>query len=207
LIILLVLARDGFGGLKSIGVFDGYAPEQPIKFSHKIHAGDNGVDCVYCHHSSEKSKTAGIPSVNVCMNCHKAISEGKRWGEEEISKIYEAAGYNPETAEYDKPEKPVKWIKIHNLPDFVYFNHSQHVVVGKQKCQTCHGEVQEFDYPMHQEKELTMGWCIDCHRKTGVDASNPYYEKMHAEFKEKNEEGKSFTVEAIGGLECAKCHY
>ena len=209
LVVVLILARDGYGVLKSVGVYQGYAPEQPIKFSHKIHAGENGVDCVYCHHTAEKSKTSAIPSVNVCMNCHKAISEGKRWGEKEIAKIYAAAGWNPETGAYDKPEKPIKWVKIHNLPDFVYFNHSQHVVIGKQKCQTCHGEVENFDYPMHQESELTMGWCIDCHRKTGVDSKNPYYEKMHAEFKEKHagEEGKKFNVEAIGGLECAKCHY
>lgn len=209
LIIVVVLARAGWDDLKGVGVYQAYAPEQPIKFSHKIHAGDNGIDCVYCHHSAEKGRSAGIPSVNVCMNCHKAVSEGKRWGEEEISKIYAAAGFNSETGEYDKPEKPVKWIKIHNLPDFVYFNHSQHVVVGKQKCQTCHGEVESFDYPMKQESELTMGWCINCHRETGVDSQNPYYEKMHAEFKEKYEgvEGKTFNVEAIGGLECAKCHY
>jgi cytochrome c2 len=210
LVLLVILAKDGWYKAKSVGVFQGYAPEQPIKFSHKIHAGDNGIDCAYCHHSAEKGKAAGIPSANVCMNCHKAISEGKRWGEEEISKIYNAVGWNPETGEYDKPQKAIKWVKIHNLPDFVYFNHSQHVVVGKQKCQTCHGEVQEIDYPMYQENDLTMGWCIDCHRKTQVKMDeNPYYDKMHAELKEKYaKEGKTvFTVEDIGGLECAKCHY
>jgi ketosteroid isomerase-like protein len=144
------------------------------------------------------------------MNCHSSISEGKTTGEAEIAKIYEAAGYNPESREYDKPEKAIKWVKIHNLPDFVYFNHSQHVVVGEQECQTCHGEVQEFGYPMHQENDLTMGWCIDCHLETGVAMEgNEYYDKMHMELKEKYAaEGKTtFTVADIGGLECAKCHY
>jgi mono/diheme cytochrome c family protein len=211
LVLALIGGKEGFHALKdNVGVYQGYAPEQPIAFSHKIHAGQNGIDCVYCHHSAEKGKTSAIPSVNVCMNCHSSISEGKTTGEAEIAKIYEAAGYNPETREYDKPEKAIKWVKIHNLPDFVYFNHSQHVVVGEQECQTCHGEVQEFGYPMHQENDLTMGWCIDCHRETGVAMEgNEYYDKMHTELKEKYAaEGKTtFTVEDIGGLECAKCHY
>ena len=211
LILALIGGKEGFHALKdNVGVYQGYAPEQPIAFSHKIHAGENGIDCVYCHHSAEKGKASGIPSVNVCMNCHSSISEGKTTGEVEIAKIYEAAGYNPESREYDKPEKAIKWVKIHNLPDFVYFNHSQHVVVGEQECQTCHGEVQEFGYPMHQENDLTMGWCIDCHRETGVVMEgNEYYDKMHTELKEKYAaEGKTtFTVQDIGGLECGKCHY
>ena len=211
LLLVMIGSKNGFHYLKdNIGVYKAYAPEQPIKFSHKIHAGQNGIDCVYCHHSAEKGKTAGIPSVNVCMNCHKAIGEGKTTGTAEIAKIYEAAGYNPDSQEYDKPEKAIKWVKVHNLPDFVYFNHSQHVVVGKQECQTCHGEVENIGYPMRQENDLTMGWCIDCHRTTGVEmADNGYYDKMHAELKEKYAaEGKTiFTVEDIGGLECAKCHY
>ena len=196
--------------LMGVGVNTNYAPEQPIKFSHKIHAGDNQINCVYCHSSAEKGKTSGIPSVNVCMNCHKGISEGKRWGTEEIAKIYEAAGWNPETSRYDKPEKPIKWIKIHNLPDHVYFNHSQHVVVGQVECQTCHGEVESFDYPMHQHAELTMGWCINCHKETEVKMKgNAYYDKMHAELVEKyKDQGlEKFTVSQIGGMECAKCHY
>lgn len=197
-------------GMFQVGVYEGYAPEQPIKFSHQIHAGDNGINCVYCHTSAEKGKHSGIPSVNVCMNCHRGIQEGSRWGTEEISKIHDAAGFNAETGAYDKPEKPVKWIRIHNLPDHVYFNHSQHVVVGEIECQTCHGEVETFDYPMHQEAPLTMGWCINCHRETEVKmGGNGYYEKLHAELVEKYKmEGlEKFTVEQIGGLECAKCHY
>ena len=144
------------------------------------------------------------------MNCHTGIQEGKRWGTEEIAKIYEAAGYDPDKGAYTKEPKPIKWVRIHNLPDFAYFNHSQHVVVGKQECQTCHGEVQEIDYPMYQHAELTMGWCINCHRETEVQmAGNGYYEKLHAQLLEQYaDEGiEKFTVEHIGGLECAKCHY
>ena len=199
-----------YDGLMNVGVYEGYAPTQPIKFSHKIHAGDNGINCVYCHSSAEKGKHSGIPSVNVCMNCHKGISEGSLWGTEEISKIYAAAGYNPETGSYDNEGKPIEWVRIHNLPDHVYFNHSQHVVVGKIECQTCHGEVETFDYPMKQYAPLTMGWCINCHRETEVKMDgNGYYDKVHAELVEKyKDQGlEKFTVSQMGGLECAKCHY
>lgn len=212
-IILLLVgigSVKGWYALKGIGVYQGYAPEQPIKFSHKIHAGDNGIECVYCHHGAEKGKTAGIPSVNICMNCHRGIDEGSLWGNEEISKIHDAAGWNPASQQYDRPQKPIRWIRIHNLPDFAYFNHSQHVVVGKQQCQTCHGPVEEIDYPMYQHSELTMGWCVECHRTTNVDMEgNEYYAKLHEQLKEKYKEKgiEQFTVNDIGGLECAKCHY
>ena len=208
LLIMFALVK-GFDALLGIGVFQGYQPTQPIKFSHKIHAGDNAINCVYCHHSAEKGKTSGIPSVNVCMNCHKGISEGKRYGTEEIAKIYEAAGWNPETSQYDKEQKPIKWVRIHNLPDFAYFNHSQHVVVGGQECQTCHGPIEEMD-EVYQYSELTMGWCINCHRETKVQMKgNGYYDKLSKDLKKiyKEEGVEDFTVEHIGGLECAKCHY
>ena len=209
LVLILIGSVKGFFALKEVAVYEGYAPEQPIKFSHKIHAGDNGISCLYCHHSAEKGKTAGIPSVNVCMNCHKGIEEGTWTKKEEISKIYAAAGWNPEEQRYDKPQQPIKWIRIHNLPDFTYFNHSQHVVVGKQECQTCHGPVEEM-HLLKQHSPLTMGWCIDCHRKTNVDTKgNEYYEKMHAELIEKHKDKgiTTFKVEDIGGTECGKCHY
>lgn len=197
--------------LFNVGVFTGYAPEQPIKFSHQIHAGDDGIDCIYCHSGAEKGKTSGIPPVNVCMNCHRGIESGKRWGTEEISKIYAAAGYNPETGRYNPRKKdPIEWVKIHNLPDHVYFNHSQHVVVGGLDCVECHGDVAKFDYPMHQEAPLTMGWCIECHRTKEVKMDgNPYYDKLHDQLVEKyKHEGlESFTVAQAGGIECAKCHY
>jgi hypothetical protein len=101
-------------------------------------------------------------------------------------------------------------VKIHNLPDHVYFNHAQHVVVGKVDCIECHGDVATFDYPMHQESELTMGWCIECHRTKEVKMDgNPYYDKLHDQLVEKyKHEGlESFTVNQAGGIECAKCHY
>lgn len=192
--------------LKDIGVYEGYKPEQPIKFSHKIHAGDNAINCVYCHNTVEKSRHASIPSVNVCMNCHKGIDKGPTTGTTEIAKIYEAAGFNPETQAYDKPQKPLKWVKVHNLQDFVYFNHSQHVVVGKQDCANCHGDVKEMTVAQ-QVQPLTMGWCIDCHKKTEVAMdNNPYYEELHKKLAEKYK-GQKITVDKIGGIECVKCHY
>lgn len=212
----------GFAGMKScwnacfdLGVYydwetqKGYQPPQPIKFSHKLHAGENEIACQYCHNSVEKSKHAGIPSVNICMNCHKGIQKGPQYGETEIAKIYAANGFNPKTGVYEGPENPIKWIQIHNLPDHVYFNHKQHVVVGKQQCTACHGNVKEMEV-VQQQSPLTMKWCIECHRKTEVAMEgNAYYDKMHKALKEKykGQHDVKFTVEKIGGLECAKCHY
>jgi len=212
LIILGGLMTSGWYALKDIGVYEGYHPEQPIAFSHKIHAGDNAINCQYCHSGVERSKVAGIPSVNVCMNCHKGISKGPTTGTAEIAKIYEAAGWDPEKGEYNKPQKPIKWIKVHNLQDFVFFSHQQHVKVGKQECATCHGDVAKMT-TVHQEKQLTMAWCIDCHRKTEVPGmkDNPYYESMHKKLAEKYKnlpkEEQVITVAKMGGIECGKCHY
>ena len=212
-----------FGGMKScwdacynIGVYydwktqKGYKPEQPIKFSHKLHAGENEIACQYCHSSVEKSRHAGIPSVNICMNCHKGIQKGPQYGEKEIGKIYAANGFDPKTGKYDtSKENPLKWIKVHNLPDHVYFNHSQHVVVGQIKCEQCHGNVKEMTVA-EQKAPLTMKWCIECHRKTEVVMEgNAYYDRLHKALKEKyaGQYDVKFTVEKIGGLECGKCHY
>lgn len=223
-IIVVVLVFAGFvdlmNGASTIGVHQGYKPEQPIKFSHKIHAGDDKIDCNYCHSSARHSKTSGIPSLNLCMNCHNYISgEGKTFlynGEEypmdkEIQKIYEYLDYDPKTGKYGDNPKPVKWIKVHNLPDHAFFSHQQHVTVGNQQCQTCHGPVEEMDV-VEQYSKLTMGWCIECHRETGVaDKGNGYYEEMHKrmdeEFKNRVMQDGKMTVEEIGGMECAKCHY
>ena len=219
-VICIILA---FGGMKScwdacytIGVYydyktqKGYKPEQPIKFSHKLHAGDNEIACQYCHSSVEKSRHAGIPSVNICMNCHKGIQKGPQYGEKEIAKIYESAGFDPKTGTYDNSKQnPLKWIKVHNLPDHVYFNHSQHVVVGKVECATCHGNLKEMTVA-EQKAPLTMKWCIECHRTTEVAMSgNAYYDRLHKALKEKyaGQYDVKLTVEKIGGLECAKCHY
>lgn len=202
---ILAFLKWGVIELMEIGVYQGYKPEQPIAFSHKIHAGQNGINCVYCHTGAEKGKTSGIPSLNVCMNCHTYVSEGPS-GTEEIAKIYAALDYNPDTKEYGDNPTPVEWVRVHNLPDLSYFNHSQHVVVGKIECQECHGAVEEMGVA-EQHSPLTMGWCVECHRTTSVKvANNEYYEDLHERTPEWHD-GNPVTVERIGGLECAKCHY
>jgi cytochrome c2 len=184
-------------GLYSIGVQQGYAPKQPIAFSHKIHAGQYEIDCKYCHIGVMKGKNATIPSVNICMNCHNQIKSGTNTGEGEIGKIVSAFNNN----------KPIEWVRIHNLPDLAYFNHAQHVNVGGIECQTCHGPVQEMDV-VRQYSLLTMGWCIDCHRKTDVNSQgNAYYDKLMELHKQSKGANSKMKVEEIGGLECSKCHY
>jgi mono/diheme cytochrome c family protein len=214
-------------GAIGLGRQTNYQPEQPIYYSHKVHAGINQINCLYCHGSAMESKHAAIPSVNVCMNCHKAINtyekgpklyteDGKEVdGTAEIQKLYEYAGFDPANAAKWDPSmaKPIQWIKIHNLPDHVYFNHSQHVKAGNVQCQSCHGEITAMD-EVKQVSELSMGWCVNCHRQTKVNfnysdsTGNQFYsiyEKFHNDIKS----GKmdSVTVKDIGGLECQKCHY
>ena len=167
--------------LMGVGVTTNYQPAQPIAFSHEIHAGINGVDCNYCHTSARHSKHSGIPSANVCMNCHTYISEGSKYGTTEIAKIYEAVGFDPDSRQYIEgyEQKPIEWVRIHNLPDHAYFNHSQHVVAGGLECQECHGPVEEMEV-LYQYSELTMGWCIECHRETEVKMEgNNYYTHLH----------------------------
>lgn len=198
------LAKGAIG----LGRSQGYEPTQPIKFSHALHAGQNQIDCKYCHSGAEKSKHSVIPAVNVCMNCHKYVQEGPKYGKEEIAKIYEASGWDADKGQYVREAKPIEWVKIHNLPDHVYFNHSQHVNAGGVECQTCHGPIQEMEV-VKQFAPLSMGWCINCHRQTEVKfADNEYYsifEKYHEDIK--NGSRKGVTVEDIGGTECQKCHY
>jgi len=208
LFVIIVVLKFVFDTLMGVGVTTNYQPEQPIAFSHKIHAGDNGIDCNYCHSSARSSKTSGIPSANVCMNCHANITSGTTTGTAEIQKIYDAIGYDPETRTYIEgyKQQPIQWVRIHNLPDLAYFNHSQHVSVAKLECQECHGAVEEMDV-VKQSSELTMGWCINCHRETEVKMEgNDYYTKIHEKMKEKYA-GEKITVEKMGGLECGKCHY
>jgi mono/diheme cytochrome c family protein/uncharacterized membrane protein len=191
-------------GLYSVGVQQGYQPRQPIAFSHKIHAGQFEIDCKYCHTGAMKGKQAGIPSPNICMNCHSQIRTGTNTGEGEIAKIYSAVGFDPATSTYTGKTKPIEWVRIHNLPDLAYFNHSQHVNVAGVECQTCHGPIQEMEV-VKQFSILTMGWCIDCHRKTDVNTKgNAYYDKLEQLHKDDKTKMK---VENIGGLECGKCHY
>lgn len=219
-VILLMLASSYFlyGYLMQVGVDQNYEPIQPIHFSHKIHAGDNGIDCKYCHSSARVSKTSGIPSLNVCMNCHKNVSEfqgdkdstyvdhSKEFYSGEIKKLYDAVGWDPAAQKYTGKQKPVKWVRVHNLPDFVYFNHSQHVSVAGVECQTCHGPVETMEV-MRQHSPLTMGWCINCHRETDVKVEgNDYYKKIHDELAKKYGVVK-LTAANMGGTECGKCHY
>ncbi len=214
--LLLASAYFVYGYFMQVGVDQGYMPVQPIHYSHRIHAGDNGIDCKYCHSSARVSKHSGIPSLNVCMNCHKSISEvapetateeySKDFYDKEIQKLYAAVGWNQAEQQYTGDAQPVKWIRIHNLPDFAYFNHSQHVTVGGIECQTCHGPVQEMEV-MYQFSPLTMGWCINCHRETNVKVEdNAYYTKIHEQLSKKYGVDK-LTVAQMGGLECGKCHY
>jgi mono/diheme cytochrome c family protein len=205
-----------YGFLMQVGVDQEYAPIQPIHYSHRIHAGDNEINCKYCHSAARVSKNGGIPSLNVCMNCHKNIAEvaettatpeySKAFYDEQIQKLYTAVGWDPATQSYTGKTQPVKWVRIHNLPDFVYFNHSQHVTVAGIECQTCHGPVQEYEI-QKQFAPLTMGWCIDCHRKTDVKMEgNEYYTKIHEQLSKKYGVDK-LTAAQMGGLECGKCHY
>jgi len=219
-VVLLLLggAYFAYGWMMQIGVDQGYEPIQPIHYSHRIHAGENKIECKYCHSSARVSKTSGIPSLNVCMNCHKSIYEvaeetlekGKQeYGvdyNKEIKKLYAAVGWDEENQKYTGESQPVEWIRIHNLPDFAYFNHSQHHIVGGIQCQECHGPVEEMEI-MYQYSPLTMGWCINCHRETNVKVEgNAYYEKIHEQLAKKYGV-ETFTVAQMGGIECGKCHY
>lgn len=213
-------------GAIGLGRQTNYQPEQPIYFSHKVHAGLNQINCLYCHGAAWESKQAAIPSVNVCMNCHKNITEYTKGpklydangdeinGTAEIAKLFKRAGFDPQNPSRWDPSKaqPIEWIRIHNLPDHVFFSHAQHVRAGKVQCQTCHGEITAMD-EVKQVSELSMGWCVNCHRETKVDFNygnkgNKFYsiyERFHNDIKA----GKmdSVTVSDIGGLECQKCHY
>ncbi|GEN66636.1 MULTISPECIES: c-type cytochrome [Chryseobacterium] len=240
LTILAILAAYGvWNWLMWIGVYKGYKPEQPIYFSHKIHAGEQKIDCQLCHSSAKYGKVSEIPSMNVCMNCHRTISEynadhymepgkDKAFYDGEIQKIYAATGWDPAKQQYTGKTQPVEWTRIHNMPDFVYFNHSQHVVAGEQAiinsfnkknpdnkidvvCKACHGKIDTMNV-VQMANDFTMGWCIECHRTTEVDMNNgynkEYFKNLHDKLKKQYpKDGGKITVDAIGGLECGKCHY
>lgn len=205
-----------YGRMMQVGVDQDYAPIQPIHYSHRIHAGSNQIECKYCHSSARVSKHAGIPSLNVCMNCHKNIAEvsdttatpeySKAFYDAQIQKLYDAVGWDKTAQAYTGKTSPVKWVRIHNLPDFAYFNHSQHVTVAGIECQKCHGPVETYEI-QKQFAPLTMGWCINCHRETDVKMEgNAYYTKIHDELSKKYGVDK-LTAAQMGGLECGKCHY
>ena len=229
LVVVIGVVVTLFLGLYTIGVVENYQPSQPIAFPHSVHAGDNGIDCKYCHNSVEESKTAGLPSVNVCMNCHKQIT-GSGDQVAQIQKIYDAAGWDGK--KYTNVTKPIVWNKVHVLPDHVYFNHKQHVVVGGVDCKQCHGNVPTFGLGRVSTTEeinklagtdgiialtkplLTMGWCLECHNEKAVDLTkSEYYQELHnrlgsrPDFLRRISEDDKITVRELGGWECAKCHY
>jgi len=236
LVLILALITKGYFALNEIGVYNNYQPSQPIAFPHSIHSGVNGIDCKYCHNSVEKSKSAGLPTVNVCMNCHKGIPGNTDDQKSQIAKIYAAAGWNPEGAgKYTGETDPIVWNKVHVLPDHVYFNHQQHVVVGGLDCIQCHGDMTKEStarvVPVHELNQiegnipltratLTMGWCIECHGAKEISngtlntLESGYYDEIHRRL---GKHGKSLyqrmladekiTVKELGGWECAKCHY
>ncbi len=208
LIASILLVFNIFNGAIDLGRSQGYAPDQPIKFSHALHVGQNQIECQYCHTGVEKSKHASIPGTQICMNCHKYVQQGPKYGKDEIAKIYDYAGWDADKGKFVNAPKNIEWVKIHNLPDHVYFNHSQHVKVGGIKCQTCHGKVEEYEV-MKQFAPLSMGWCINCLRQTEVKfAENKYY-SVFQKYQEELKKGTKakVTVEDIGGTECQKCHY
>lgn len=184
-------------------VHTGYQPVQPIKFPHDLHAGVMKIDCQYCHSGAYKSKNASIPSLNICMNCHKVVKTESP----EIQKIYDALGYDKTTQKYDSTKShPMQWVRVHNLPDLVYFNHSQHVKVAGIKCQQCHGPIETMK-EVRQYSPLTMKWCIQCHKRTGVDyKDNAYYQNM-VSIHDRIKRGEKITEAEMGGIECGKCHY
>lgn len=181
-----------------LGRSQGYEPDQPIKFSHQVHATENQIDCMYCHHTADHSKSANIPSTNLCMNCHVVVREGSRSGKFEINKLVEA----------HEEGRSIEWIRIHELPDHVFFSHAQHVGAGKLDCASCHGAVEEM-HRVRQVSDLSMGWCLECHRETSVDFMDNDYYKTYEKFHEQIKAGirDSVTAAEIGANNCQKCHY
>jgi len=182
----------------SLGRQQNYEPDQPIKFSHVVHVADNRIDCQYCHTTATYSKSAGIPEVNICWNCHSIVREGSHSGRHQIDMIVEA----------HESGIPIEWIRIHNLQDHVFFSHAQHVQVAGIECSTCHGAIEEMNR-VRQVSDLSMGWCINCHRDTEVQFFDNDFYTRYEELSRKVRSGEIERVTAgmIGGTECSKCHY
>lgn len=198
LVSVFVMGEIVYVEAKALGRQEGYSPDQPVWFSHKIHAGQNKIDCMYCHHTAMESKSAGIPGTNVCMNCHNVVRNGAITGTEEIAKVIESW----ETG------APIEWVRVHNLPDHAFFSHAQHVNAGKRECQECHGPVEKMDRIV-QVENLGMGWCINCHRRSEVQFEENGFYKEYVRYHEELESGlrTRVTVEDIGGNNCQTCHY
>lgn len=234
LVIVISLIVSFFLVLGGIDVKEGYQPSQPIDFPHSVHAGINGIDCRYCHNSVTESRTAGLPSVNVCMNCHKSVTGTTPEQQAKIKNIYEAAGWDGSV--FTGKTKEIVWNKVHVLPDHVYFSHAQHVVAGGVDCIQCHGDMKTMEktakvMPVAElnklegnvkltKPTLTMGWCIECHDQKGISdgplntKGDGYYAEIHKrllnndpKLYEKYLKDGKVTVKELGGWECAKCHY
>jgi hypothetical protein len=182
----------------AIGRSEFYEPDQPIKFSHVVHAKENQTECLYCHSTAEYGHVAGIPYVNQCMNCHIIVREGTHSGRSEINKILAAA----------ENGVPMRWVQVHNLPDHVSFSHAQHVGAAKLDCVECHGEVENM-HRVRQVYDLSMGWCLDCHRTKEVDIMNNEFYSNYMQLREDVLSGKIKYATALetGGTKCMKCHY
>jgi hypothetical protein len=194
IVTLLLLLGVGFGGFVLVGRVksyplpgsqQGYEPEQPIAFSHRLHAGDLQISCIFCHYGAESSPHAGIPAASVCMNCHRFVTapqnetlaeilearKAKRAPQRivspELQKLYDALALDSEKLEPDpkKEPDPIKWVKVHNLPSFTCFDHRSHIHAGLT-CDRCHGPVETMDR-VRQVEDLSMGWCVNCHRESG----------------------------------------
>ena len=181
---------------------EGYAPAQPIAYSHKLHAGDLAINCQYCHYNAAKGPHAGIPPASLCMNCHrqvtaswevtraerdKARQEGRpprRIISPELQKLYDALALDGELQpDPNKTPEPIAWVRVHNLPQYTRFDHRAHVNASV-KCQECHGPVGTMDV-MRQSADLSMGWCLKCHKE------------------HKDVEGRKVSA----STDCAACHY
>lgn len=180
----------------------GYEPAQPISFSHRLHAGELQVACLYCHSAAESSRHAGIPAADVCMNCHRAVTapfgavraeeeQAKKEGRKprpvvspELRKLYDALALD-DRLERDPSRRPapIAWTKVHNVPDYVYFDHRAHVQAGVG-CQQCHGPVETMER-VRQHADLSMGWCVNCHRQAG----------------------RTGPALRAASIDCATCHY
>jgi len=168
LILIGILIKEG----RQTNFNKNYQPVQPIAFSHKVHAGDNDIQCLYCHYGAEKGRHANIPPTELCLNCHNNIKKDST----EIVKIKDSL----------KENRPIHWVKVNHFPDYAYFNHSQHVMIGKVSCVECHGNIGSMGR-VKQENELNMGMCLNCHREKGISPPNDHKSKA--------------------GGDCARCHY
>lgn len=204
LVVLGVGAWKAAGFARGLNLSQGYQPPQPIAFSHQLHAGEREIPCLYCHYGAERSRHAGIPALSVCMGCHREIDKPSL----ELARLTDAV----------ERRRPIRWIQVHKLPDFVYFSHRRHVGAGVE-CRDCHGAVETMEV-VRQEAPLSMGWCLACHQQRGVTefAARGEAVARATEDSEDSEDSahspnrpggtlRDGPSPATGGMDCAKCHY